>query len=312
MGELLAICRWSCIVGTHSKCYSAKGAAAAAASAASSSSSSSSDTQPPPPPRQEDQKEKGLEVNKGLWKGILCNLNRDGSPQELPPQYVPDALREWGETLYEWNTLCETRVEKEGDGNGDVHLIQEVKRQVPLTACESVEAQYEPLVTDDTRDFVCACDSDGNFLLAHEKVKVENEIQSVTLNTCFHLSSTTRVRFDLLVRKFLSNKGSKYHLGASRVLLEERVKGGLGLADFDELDTDGGVRQTNSIANTDRPESFEDEGVQQIGLILNTWLDIYEGEDLRIELTIPKTRMKEEQKFTVKYSNMSLTEASLS
>ena len=63
---------------------------------------------------------------------------------------MPDALREWGETLYEWNTLCESSIE-EGEGEQKVHLIEEVKRQVPLTACESVQAQYEALATTDTR-----------------------------------------------------------------------------------------------------------------------------------------------------------------
>jgi len=314
VGEFLAISRWACTTGSgsHSKCYSAKG------TTGDTATSSSSDT-----PQQErgGNHGEGLEYNKGLWKGILCNLNRDGSPQELPPQYVPDALREWGETLYEWNTLCESSIEEgEGEGEQKVHLIEEVKRQVPLTACESVQAQYEALVTTDTRTRGLFCASDascGNFLLAGEKVAVENDILSVTLNTCFHLSSTTRVRFDLCIRKFLGqNDSNPYHLGpGTRVYMEERVKEGLSMKDFDELDTDGGVRQTNSIANTDRPESFQQDGVQQIGLILNTWLDIFSSSEnndhLRIELTIPKTTMKDEQKFAVTYSNRSLTETSL-
>ena len=89
----------------------------------------------------------GLRANEGNWKGILCNLNRDGSPQELPPMYVPDALREWGETLYEWNTLCESLVVETNhdDGSTSNTLTQDVKRQVPLTACESVEIQFETI-----------------------------------------------------------------------------------------------------------------------------------------------------------------------
>jgi hypothetical protein len=315
VGEFLAISRWAGTTGTvhsHSKCYSAKGTTG---NTATSSSSSSSD---PTQQKRGENHGQGLEYNKGLWKGILCNLNRDGSPQELPPQYVPDALREWGETLYEWNTLCDSRIE---EGKQRVHLIEEVKRQVPLTACKSVQAQYEALVTTDTRGFFCASDAScGNFLLAGERVKVENDILSVTLSTCFHLSSTTRVRFDLCIRKFLGDNApanaNPYHLGpGTRVYMEERVKEGLSMKDFDELDTDGGVRQTNSIANTDRPESFQQDGVQQIGLILNTWLDIFSSSEnndhLRIELTIPKTTMKDEQKFAVTYSDMSLTETNL-
>ena len=53
--------------------------------------------------------------------------------------YVPEAFREWGETLYEWNTYCVTRAIESGSGG----LEHTTMRQVPLTACESVQAQHE-------------------------------------------------------------------------------------------------------------------------------------------------------------------------
>ena len=255
-----------------------------------------------------------LALNEGLWKGILCNLNRDGSPQELPPQYVPDAFKEWGETLYEWNTLCESALDNESSC-----LTQTVKRQVPLTACESVEAQYEPLGSLSTKDYACEVDSDGSIVLASDTVVVENDMQSVVVNTCFHVSCTTRVRFDLLVRKYLTTKDAKYHLAmGSKVFLEEKVNDATSI---DDLDTDGGCRQTNSLAVTPRgapgTNTTTSDNMQQqvIGLPLNAWVGISfsqdqdeeEQGDLRIEVNMHHEESQKTFACTVAYTQSVLT-----
>ena len=40
----------------------------------------------------------------GEWDGMLVSFSRNGTPQELPPAYVPEAYREWGVSVCDWQT----------------------------------------------------------------------------------------------------------------------------------------------------------------------------------------------------------------
>ena len=51
--------------------------------------------------------------------------------------YVPDAFREWGETLYEWNTLCETRAV---GGSGSAVHAPEAPMCPPARAADGASA----------------------------------------------------------------------------------------------------------------------------------------------------------------------------
>jgi hypothetical protein len=38
----------------------------------------------------------------GEWEGCSATFSAEGQPKELPPYYVPDAYREWGQQLFDW------------------------------------------------------------------------------------------------------------------------------------------------------------------------------------------------------------------
>jgi len=42
----------------------------------------------------------------GEWEGVTASFNADGSPQQLPERFVPDAYREWGVELFDWQSQC--------------------------------------------------------------------------------------------------------------------------------------------------------------------------------------------------------------
>ena len=38
----------------------------------------------------------------GEWEGCSASFDANGNPIPLPPYYVPDAYREWGQEIYDW------------------------------------------------------------------------------------------------------------------------------------------------------------------------------------------------------------------
>ena len=102
----------------------------------------------------------------GHWRGVQATFSGAGEPQELPAIYVPEAFREWGDGLYDWQTHCSVAC---GDPPAcGVDIV--VRRLVPLAACESVNIEtvdesYSILRTDVDRNLGEAKTvlSDGSF-----------------------------------------------------------------------------------------------------------------------------------------------------
>ena len=42
----------------------------------------------------------------GEWEGVSVTFAPDGAAQQLPEHYVPQAYRDWGVELYDWQTQC--------------------------------------------------------------------------------------------------------------------------------------------------------------------------------------------------------------
>jgi len=108
-------------------------------------------------------------ASQGLWAGTLTQFSKDGNPLELPPHYVPAALKEWGKTLFDWHSLSDCTLGPSGES-----FKQTTKRQVPLAACEAIQTQYEVEYSLDTGDAgVCFSSFDSGWCLAprtlHEK-----------------------------------------------------------------------------------------------------------------------------------------------
>ncbi|UPR01690.1 hypothetical protein HOP50_07g50120 [Chloropicon primus] len=239
----------------------------------------------------------GLRLNEGRWKGILCNLTRFGSAQELPPMYVPDAFREWGETLYEWNTFCETRVE-------GARLTHDVRRQVPLTACESVQAQFEEEALTDSGDFHCVGDAGGNLLLASKAIGA----QGAVLQASFaggDPAAPTRTRVEVSVKRY--DDGAPFEMASGKIVLEEKTELYM---DSDELDRDGGVRQTNEVANTATGSPPDDASSPFIALPLDSWVRITSSADEPDSLVLAIG--KGARTYTVTYEDLEVSRAEMS
>lgn len=42
----------------------------------------------------------------GEYEGVSATFLPDGTPEELPPHLVPEAYREWGVQVHDWQTQC--------------------------------------------------------------------------------------------------------------------------------------------------------------------------------------------------------------
>lgn len=68
----------------------------------------------------------------GEWDGYGADFNFLGEPSELPSQVVPDAFRDWGVEIYDWQTMCPTLGQEEPGILG-----YKVIRLLPTVGCEA-------------------------------------------------------------------------------------------------------------------------------------------------------------------------------
>ena len=215
--------------------------------------------------------------NLGQWTGVLCDLNRDGSPRELPPMYVPEAFREWGETLYEWNTYCVTRAIESGSGG----LEHTTMRQVPLTACESVQAQHELESKVSSENACLALGESGCAAMAAAAFTREGRTRDASVSASFLDGPDRRIRAEVSVR--LYDGEADVALQSGKVYLERRTDLEMGA---DELDVDGGVRQTSEVASTERGEVPDGERGTGTGFPLGVWATIQPAQDGGVVVSI--------------------------
>ena len=57
------------------------------------------------PPQQDWQSILTQQVE-GEYEGVSATFMPDGTPEELPPHLVPEAYREWGVQVHDWQTQC--------------------------------------------------------------------------------------------------------------------------------------------------------------------------------------------------------------
>ncbi|GBF98323.1 hypothetical protein Rsub_10986 [Raphidocelis subcapitata] len=68
----------------------------------------------------------------GEWEGVTASFGPDGAPQPLPERFVPDAYREWGVELFDWQTQCSATT-----GAGGNELRSTLRRLMPTVGCEA-------------------------------------------------------------------------------------------------------------------------------------------------------------------------------
>lgn len=103
-----------------------------AAASSSSSSSASTTVLQPTQPLIPVWTEFSARVS-GEWDGFGADFTSAGWPIELPENVVPEAYREWGVEVFDWQTQCPTLASESGDRSFFYKLI----RLLPTVGCEA-------------------------------------------------------------------------------------------------------------------------------------------------------------------------------
>ncbi|KAJ0968859.1 hypothetical protein J5N97_021736 [Dioscorea zingiberensis] len=69
----------------------------------------------------------------GEWDGFGADFTTTGCPIELPENVVPEAYREWGVEVFDWQTQCPTLASESGDRS----LFYKLIRLLPTVGCEA-------------------------------------------------------------------------------------------------------------------------------------------------------------------------------
>lgn len=97
----------------------------------------------------------------GEWDGFGAEFTADGRPVELPEAVVPEAFREWGVQLFDWQTQCPTLAAEAGDPVLSYNLI----KLLPTVGCEADAAtrhSVEERIAGGTGNKVSAFGYDSN------------------------------------------------------------------------------------------------------------------------------------------------------
>ena len=54
----------------------------------------------------------------GEWEGVVVTFDADGKAQPLPDRYVPEAYRDWGVELFDWQSQCSSTCSRPAAGGG--------------------------------------------------------------------------------------------------------------------------------------------------------------------------------------------------
>uniref|UniRef100_A0A7R9VFF0 DUF3598 domain-containing protein n=1 Tax=Chlamydomonas euryale TaxID=1486919 RepID=A0A7R9VFF0_9CHLO len=74
----------------------------------------------------------------GEWEGVIAVFDDEGKAQPLPPHYVPDAFREWGVEVCDWQEQCSMLADASA---GTLHF--RVRRMMPTVGCEADAVAFE-------------------------------------------------------------------------------------------------------------------------------------------------------------------------
>ena len=158
----------------------------------------------------------------GDWVGRAAEFaGASLAPVELPAIYVPEAFREWGETLYDWQTHTATAVDP-GPARGLTHTLRKL---VPLAACESVRLETLDAETAMLRTDLPANAGEAKTALADGSYsagtrRLDPAGPAAILETCLALPAGGRVR----VRQHVgfSEPAGAWVLRRAEVVVEDR------------------------------------------------------------------------------------------
>ncbi|KAF5840499.1 hypothetical protein DUNSADRAFT_16590 [Dunaliella salina] len=106
----------------------------------------------------------------GEWEGATASFNPpNGQPIPLDAYYVPQAFRDWGVELCDWQTTCSTLAEAEKQGS----LKSICRRMMPTVGCEADAVAFteEAQCTDGG---LCAVAPDGGYVAGPLQLDAED------------------------------------------------------------------------------------------------------------------------------------------
>ena len=115
----------------------------------------------------------------GEWEGATATFLADGTPQELPSQYVPKEFSDWDVILYDWQSQCSMQPQAKG-----IKCL--LKRIMPTVGCEA-DAQC---FNEDKRQLFESRTSSAD---GHQAVSDDG---SYTTASSMNLSDQTSMRFE--------------------------------------------------------------------------------------------------------------------
>lgn len=135
----------------------------------------------------------------GEWDGVSASFDRDGQPQQLPEYYVPEAYRDWGVKLYDWQTQCSMRTTDTGG------LQYKLRRLMPTVGCEAdaIAFNEEADVVFPSRS--AAFSDTGSYCFAPIDINSAS-LQKANIEYCFALPTNKRVRVVQTLRRMGSQQ----------------------------------------------------------------------------------------------------------
>ncbi|KAJ3681997.1 hypothetical protein LUZ60_014570 [Juncus effusus] len=157
----------------------------------------------------------------GEWDGHGADFSIEGKPIELPEQVVPEAYREWGVQVFDWQTQCPTLAEE----SGEPILYCKLVKFYPTVGCEadaatqySVERRFAG--GPENSAAVLAYSSTGSYV-ASWPFKGQNGKNTIQLEHC--LIDPTNTEFRVRVIQMINQgKDGLMNLGGLRVFSEQR------------------------------------------------------------------------------------------
>jgi hypothetical protein len=123
------------------------------------------------------------EAASGEWDGVTATFQAEGAPRQLPEYYVPQAYRDWGVELYDWQSQCSMLA-------SDTGLAYSLRRLMPTVGCEAdaiafTEDQQEAFGRESSDALVT---TDGGYTVAPVGLK-DTGVHTASIEHCFPMIS---------------------------------------------------------------------------------------------------------------------------
>ena len=127
------------------------------------------------------------EAASGEWDGVNVTFDRDGEAQQLPEYYVPEAYRDWGVQLYDWQSQCSMLA-------NDTGLGYTLRRMMPTVGCEADAIAFTEDQLAVFTPSTAAITPEGGYTWATVDDISPKDIFKASYEHCFPLTTGQRIR----------------------------------------------------------------------------------------------------------------------